>query len=129
MTREEITGVRDLTYSGWHRTLADHITYIDIDACEYCQKCREPLILIELAKDYGQSNKATTVLRKLALKANISAYLIYYKMDDKTDEIASFRLRQVSPIWGNELIMLPLEYAKFLSNIHETHQCEKTRNS
>jgi len=68
---EERFGTRDLTYSGWHRTdstkryigreKAYELSYIDIDAVEYCRICCQPLLLIELARDVGQKHKNHTV--------------------------------------------------------------------
>ncbi len=122
--RNERYGERDLTYSQWHRRLDDFVTYIDIDACEYCHRCRDPLVLIELAKDVGQPYKTTTVLRKLAVKAGIRGYLVLYKVNSSTDEIIQFKLQQVSPVWSKGKPMPPEEYANWLRQIHLTHQCQ-----
>lgn len=40
---------RDYWRDGWR------ITYIDVDACEYCSRCREPLALIEERDRYRQA--------------------------------------------------------------------------
>ena len=85
MSMEERYGSRDLTYSAWHRTLDPSLHYIDLDAIEYCAQCKEPLALLELAQDVGQGWKATTVLRKLARKARLPAYLVFWKKEG--DEI------------------------------------------
>ena len=81
MTRFERTGRRDLTYSSWHRGIEPYtqsnLPYVDLDAVEYCRKCDEPLALVELAQDVGQEFKATTVMRKLAAKAGLPAYLVF----------------------------------------------------
>ncbi len=83
MPAREYSGVRDLAYSAWHR--ADRISrflgrrraallsVIDIDWCEYCNvgSCREPLALIETARDQSGNRavKPATVTGKLATKA------------------------------------------------------------
>lgn len=82
MSRHERYGTRDLTFSGWHRTLPDYCTAIDLDFLEYCQKCRHPLALIELARDVGQAHKPTTVMENLAKKAGIPAFLIMYSLGE-----------------------------------------------
>lgn len=125
MSRDEKYGNRDLTYSKWHRRLDDFLDWIDIDCCEYCHnpKCREPLALIELAQDVGQSFKATTVMRKLALKATLPAFLVFYKKGDDFTLITRFRVKQVSPAWSDEIMMSPDDYADFLRKIHLKHRC------
>ena len=65
MSLKERYGKRDLTYSSWHRPesisrflekrYAYNLDFIDLDAIEYCHFCKEPLALIELAQDVGQS--------------------------------------------------------------------------
>ena len=127
---EEKYGYRDLTYSKWHRPksgwLKHDITYIDLDACEYCHSCYEPLALIETAMDVDQSEKSVIVTRRLAEKANLPAYLVFYRIS-APGNIDRFRVRQIFPRSDKEieLMMTPQEYALFLTSIHDTHQCHK----
>lgn len=130
MSQNERYGTRDLTYSRWHRRnsterflgweRATHLTYIDLDGIEYCWICREPLVLKELAQDVGQSRKATTVMRKLAQKAGIPAILVFYATNEIGD-IERFRVRTVSPRWGEERVMTPQEYAGMLWGFRQEH--------
>lgn len=96
MSRTEITGVRDLTFSRWHRTLSDDFTYIDLDYVAYCRRCRSPLALIEMSTD---PNKTFTVTRKLAEAAGIQAWLLIYTKENET--IGSIRMRPISPALGD----------------------------
>jgi len=125
MSRFERYGTRDLTYSKWHRRLEDFVTCIDLDSCEYCQKCREPLVLIEIAQDVGQTFKATPVMRKLARQAKLPAYLVFYKKsNDDFTLISQFRMRQVYPIYDSQdKILSPEIYANFLRHFHLNHKC------
>ncbi|RLC87699.1 MAG: hypothetical protein DRJ03_05335 [Chloroflexi bacterium] len=121
MSMEERYGTRDLTYSSWHRTLHPSLHYIDLDAVEYCARCKEPLALLELAQDVGQTSKTTTVLRKLARRSNLPAYLVFWKKEG--DSISQFRIRQVWPNWGEEQTMSPEEYEGWLLSLRSGHRC------
>lgn len=133
MSSVERHGTRDLTYSAWHRAAnvarflgpqrAHQLTYIDLDAIEYCAKCREPLLLGELARDVGQAFKATRVLRRLAKRANRPAVLVFYRVGD-TGDIERFRVRMVYPDYEqHERTMDPAEYAAWLWSFREAHRC------
>lgn len=125
MSRWERFGTRDLTYSKWHREqLEDAITYIDIDAAEYCQRCRRPLALIELARDVGQSHKTVTVIRNLARLAGIAAYLVLYKLDGN-GEIERFRVTTIEPRRGAESVMAPADFANLLRALRVSHDCRE----
>jgi hypothetical protein len=119
MSLEEHTGYRDLTYSAWHRTLDPSLTYIDIDACEYCEECGEPLALIEIARDTGKW-KAAWKTWLLAKRANLPAYCVLYTVGDD-DEIESFRVRKMPETQHEK--MTPEEYEDLLMDLRRQHQC------
>lgn len=128
MSEAERTGTRDLTYSQWHRTsslsrFVDKVDawecgVIDIDWCEYCRYCKQPLALIET-----QASKATpksaTVTRNLAALAGISAYSVSFVVLD--DEIQRFRLRQIWPTESSVYDLTPERYASFLCGLRRVH--------
>lgn len=134
---------RDLSYSIWHRhpNLPKDISWIDIDACEYCDICKEPLALIELAIDVGQEEKPFTVTKKLAEKANIEAYLVLYKLDfdnpikkySKNAQgnkvkiihypVISFRVKQIFPKHTKFYHLSLDRYQKFLTDMRYKHRC------
>lgn len=62
---------------------------IDVDYLEVCKYCKEPLFLAEVARDVGQDFKATTIIRRLAARANLPAFLIFCK-----DEIIKGHVKQ-----------------------------------
>jgi hypothetical protein len=123
MARFERYGIRSLVFSGWHRTLNDHTTMIDIDDLEYCRRCREPIVLIENARDIGQDFKPTIVLAKLARRAGVLAFLIYYRLSTDEQSIVSFRVRQVEPPDDVERILTPDEMAVIFDRWHTDHRC------
>lgn len=139
MSRYERYGTRDLTYSGWHRQACpDRVQMIDIDAVEFCRRCRMPLMLIETAIDTGQNRKTTTVTERLAGAANIPAFCVLYTVSAKscvTDNkgactrvgcdhgISAFRWRRVQPNPHDEWQSAsPAEWAKYLTDFHDMHE-------
>jgi len=132
---KERYGKRDLTYSRWHRPKsisrfldnqhAYNLDFIDLDAIEYCYFCKEPLALLELAKDVGQSHKSTVVCCNLANRANLPAYLVFYTSEN--GDIAQFRVCQVAPAFEDYGILTPREYAGLLQGFREDHypDCER----
>lgn len=132
MTRHERFFTRDLTYSQWHRSLNNDLTYIDLDGIEYCDKCKEPLLLVELAQDIGQNLKPTTVMRKLAEKALLPAVLVFYKKNEGAVEpescIYSFRVQKIFPIHEvGQVEMQPSEFSAYLRKVHDEHLCKLRR--
>ncbi len=108
---------RDRTYSAWHRRMstrrfvglesAQLLALIDIDAAlyvEYDDGTREPLALIETARDVGQAYKPATVTTNLAKRAGLPAYCVLYQCselpnpaDPNWSDINSFRVRRLRP--------------------------------
>lgn len=115
--QEEATGLRDRSYSAWHRRLslrrfiglerAQLASMIDLDACLFCEfdsVSREPLALIETAQDYGQGYKAASVTKRLAQRASVPAYVLLYHLgpvrnpaDPAHWDIDKFRLKRLWP--------------------------------
>lgn len=119
MAQEEIHGTRDRTYSAWHRRnstrryvgieKAQLLAMIDLDAAcyvEYDNATKEPLSLIETARDVGQAYKNATVTKNLARRCvpMVRAYILLYTPDDKPNEadpqwpdIKTFRCKRIWP--------------------------------
>lgn len=132
MTLQERSGERDLAYSRWHRpesigrflprTQARTLTAIDVDSIEVCQACSRPLMLLEVARDVGQTFKPTTILVELARRSDVPAALVFYLAGPDGD-IARFRVRQLAPNRTRELVLYPREYAAWLQSLRERHTC------
>lgn len=125
MSRWERTGIRDLTYSRWHRSLDDNLTAVDVDFVEYCSACGEPLALLETTRDDGRNSKPTSVLRALARRANMPAYLLFYSASP-AGAVTCFRLRQVWPQWSALSSLTPGEFRAWLQRLREQHACART---
>lgn len=115
--QEECFGTRDRTYSAWHRRLstrrfvgidrAQLLAMIDLDASlyvEYDDGTKEPVALIETARDVGQDHKPVTVTRRLAMRAGLPCYLLLYTpgdtqnpADQRWRDITHFRIKRVWP--------------------------------
>jgi hypothetical protein len=99
---------------------------IDIDITEYCSKCGEPLALIETAIDKGQEFKPTRVTVKLAQKAGIKAYLIYYKILEKNVRIGRCRVQQLFPVKTPLQSMSDIDVGNLIVQIHDSCECRPT---
>ncbi len=134
MSQEEIYGTRDRSYSAWHRRMstrrfvgiekAQTLAMIDLDASlyvEYDDRTKEPIALMETARDVGQSNKPSTVTRNLARKAGLAACVVLYKTsaeknpaDPRWPDIVSFRVKRIWPPGGNWRNITPRRWAEIL---------------
>jgi hypothetical protein len=132
MSMEERTGARDLLMSGWHRPSqirrylsareAFSLVVIDIDYCEACSVCYQPLALIETQRSMHLPKQAP-IMAKLAHLAGLPAWSVSYQATDEGDDIALFRVRQVEPFDDETITMPPDIYAKWLLNLRAGHVC------
>lgn len=132
MSSQERTGMRDLTYSRWHRTEstrrflgwlgAAELTAIDIDFVEYCACCKVPLALIETQA--SDQSKPATVTTALGQMANIPVYSVGYDSDGAVPaDIVAFHVRQLWPTEGaRDEVFLPDAYAHWLRGMRLTHE-------
>lgn len=145
MSDGERTGWRTLKYSGWHRVkslsrfttkrVASEVAMIDIDACEYCRRCSQPLALIETAESRGEP-KAARVTQALAALAGIEAYSVSYWSDGPDPDcercskpmsyadIVGFKVRRIQPYDPAVVVMSPVDYTNFLLDLRFGHQCQ-----
>jgi hypothetical protein len=66
-------GNTDRRFNDYHYNWPKDWWYIDLDGLEVCSRCREPLLLYEVSRD---SEKPTSIIRKLASKAGVPAVLV-----------------------------------------------------
>lgn len=142
MSQNERSGKRDLLYSAWHRARsirrwltprdAHSCGVIDIDWCEFCVFCSQPLALIETQRSSNQPKPAKVTVA-LAQLAGLEAFSVSYvptqgKLHDGED-IASFRVRQLWPLGSIEVAELePGEYASWLCALRLGHECAAPKN-
>ena len=136
MSQKERSGIRDLSYSSWHRTesiarfvgkRAKEIAAIDIDFLEYHDSCKAPLALIETALDTGQSHKPIRMTLNLAKRAHIACYVVLYTLatrdnpaDSKYKDIASLRVKRYWPKPHKQWhILTPQEWSEELLNLRK----------
>lgn len=147
MSDQERTGRRDLLYSRWHRP--EHISrffeggliprllkMIDLDAIEYCARCRKVLALIETKNSSNDPEHFPSYITAgLAGDASVPAFTVCYtcrcgitgdKHETKQDcDIAEFRVQQVAPGTGELMHMQPKVYAYWLHSFREAHHCAR----
>lgn len=144
MPQEELTGKRDRTYSAWHRRNstrrfvgienAQLLSLVDLDMSvyvEYDDGTKEPLALIETAKDYGQAYKCATVTTNLAKRTvpALPCYVVLYKesticnpCDPAVMDIECFRVKRLWPKPEHEWkIYTPQEWAENLLLLRTYH--------
>lgn len=143
MTQEERFNTRERSYSAWHRRLstqrfvgierAQTLAMIDLDASlyvEYDDGTKEPLALIETARDVGQEFKNATVttnLSKACTRRIIPAYLVLYTLsseknpaDPKWNDIEFFRVKRLWPKPEKRwTILTPMQWCKRLVQLRE----------
>lgn len=140
MSQEERYGNRDLTYSAWHRrnSIGRHVgqeearllAMIDIDASIWIEShdaTKKPLVLIETAKDIGQDCKPSTILTNLAIRCDLPAYLVLYKVSERPNpadptckDIDAFRIKRLYPVPEHTFRTLtPAEWANGLIKARE----------
>ncbi|QDU39693.1 hypothetical protein Mal4_40390 [Maioricimonas rarisocia] len=132
MPLQERTGLRDLTFSAWHRppTLPGDCSWIDIDCCQFCDYCNSPLALFELVwagnaeclKEVCQ-RKVATITQLLAVRLSIPAYKIAYTGTDTIDAAALQKLGAPAI-----QVLTPGELAEFIDRLHDCEFCKKHRS-
>jgi hypothetical protein len=142
----ERTGFRTLIYSWWHRPAnmrrfigpvrAAKLGLIDIDCCEYCAYCKQPVALVETAHT-TRDPKSAPVTAFLARMAGIPAFSVSYSgsikrshckacgRDKESGEINAFLVQQIQPPDGWVKRKTPHEYAKWLESLRDGHTCQK----
>jgi hypothetical protein len=133
VSENERTGTRSLLYSKWHRTAslqrfvapiqAFACSMIDIDDCEYCRSCGEPLALIEVQQSKANP-KPAKVTARLARMASIYAYSVSCWPTEDGDDIAWLKVRRIEPPDPTVELLTPAEYALFLWDLRLLlHDC------
>lgn len=131
MSEREHSHERDLIYSAWHRTdaLRRYIAHrdafdcavIDIDWCEWCRKCKQPIALVE-TQCSAKTPKEATITTALARMAGIAAYSISYTKTTDDLDIEWFQVRQLVPLRGEVERLLPEEWARRLFDMRRDHE-------
>lgn len=120
----EVYFSRSNDFSEWHRSLDDRFAGLDIDFCETCPVCTEPLVFIETCYDKNQSFKATTLTEKVASYCGKPAFLVFYTPGVTPGTLKHLRVTKLLPRRSSEVFMEPLEFSKVLLHYHEQHLCE-----
>jgi hypothetical protein len=112
--------VRSIRRYGLDARQAYLLGLIDIDGCEYCRHCCEPLALIETQVS-ARAPKSATVTARLAKRAGIPAYSVSIELGD--GEPVMFRFRRLEPPMDAITEMEPREFAWWLLSLRTEHEC------
>lgn len=150
--------IDDIAYAEEHRwrlrdlypRIGHRIDMADRDWTEFCHHCKEPIAIIEQVRDVGQDihDKATTITRRLAERAGITAFLMAWKIDrpgniqseiDRLGEdimklqtmhpITRFRVLQIHPSGLRRIShkLDPDDYWEEVLLLHRNHHAECRR--
>jgi len=107
------------SYNDWHRKY-DGIAGIDIDFCEVCPRCYEPLAILETCYDKGQKYKATTLSKIVASRLNIPCYLVFYK--NLTPGSLTFRIKRITSSQTDFELMNEDQWVAILLDLQSNHR-------
>ena len=126
MARWERFSQRDLAYSKWHRHLGNDVTFVDIDAVEYCNKCMSPLAIMELAQDVEQPNKPFMLTLRMARACNVPGYVVLYTADETKEEkdtIVRMRVMKIYPEISGFNEVSGKDFGAWLKSLHDNCPC------
>ena len=114
--KQEFLAFRDLSYSAFHRPAslarflprheADSLAMLDVDGAyfEFDGTSRTSLVLVEVARDRGQTWKSSTMIASLARMAGLPVYCVLYSVSERGNpadgrfaDIEGFRVRRITP--------------------------------
>ena len=106
-------------YNDWHRQF-EGLAGIDLDFCEVCPKCYEPLAVKETCFDKNQKFKATTLTKMVGDRLKIPAFLIFYTPLD--NDTMKFRIKRVSEPMTEIYEMKQEEWLDYLYSLQKEHR-------
>ena len=106
-------------YNDFHRKF-EGVAGIDIDFCEVCPKCYEPLAILETCYDKGQKYKATTLVKIVASRLNIPCYLVFYK--NLTPDTLTFRIKRITSCETEFQLMNEQQWVDILLDLQANHK-------
>ena len=106
-------------YNDWHRQF-EGLAGIDLDFCEVCPKCYEPLAVKETCFDKNQQFKATTLTKMVGDRLKIPAFLIFYTPLD--NDTMKFRIKRVSEPMTEIHEVNQEEWLNYLYSLQEEHR-------
>ena len=106
-------------YNDWHRQF-EGLAGIDLDFCEVCPKCYEPLAVKETCFDKNQQFKATTLTKMVGDRLKIPAFLIFYTPLD--NDTMKFRIKRVSEPMTEIYEKKQEEWLDYLYSLQKEHR-------
>ena len=89
---------------------------IDVDFCEVCPNCYEPLCVIETAFDKGQTYKATKFVEILSERLQIPSFLVFYRRDDEGVMWIRYKLLRSS------MALVQVRGDKFINELYQLQE-------
>ncbi len=129
MTLEERTGIRDLTFSRWHRQdVPSDCSWIDIDCCHYCHYCHSLLGFFELVHSSDDAylletcrRKPAAITHRVGARCQVPVFKVAYTGDP-------LRAAAVQRLGQPEVrVHSPAELASFIDKLHDCEFCRRHR--
>ena len=109
-------------YSNWHRYCSDDLAMVDLDQVEICKKCYEPLFIAETCYDKNQTYKTCTTTRRVAERAKLDAYLIFYQYNEIKGILEGLRVQKIAPFKSEMLQLTPEDWIERMLQYHKDHK-------
>jgi hypothetical protein len=141
MARQERTGDRDLSFSQWHRSLADNWHMATFGGGLICANCKKIIAFIEHTIDNRQVDMPWTAGLLRTNFPNTPIYVYFYKVNidhvckhppegsvigphDDCDYIDGGRLWQITPVLDVAVSVSNEEFADFEMQLRRRHMWE-----
>ena len=120
--------VKFSAYSHTHRESHNGIAMMDVDKVSCCIACNEPLFLAETARHKGSREdyfKGHRMIKRLAEKASLNAYIIWYH--EKDQRVHKVSVQKISPGYSKIQTCSWKQWVSFLATFQVRHfpQCER----
>lgn len=106
-------------FNDFHREF-DGLAAIDVDLCEVCPRCYEPLCVLETVFDKGQRFKATTFVEILSNRLQIPSFLVFYRRDD--EGVMWVRVKALRGLKSEIVRMKGEQFIQELYKLQEDHR-------
>ena len=120
MSRPEYSNDRDLSYSGWHRTLPGWCYAMNLDWIEY-RSINGQIKIVALIEDKDDRGilkpQQKQIMVMIAKALNVKAYFVKHNMCRREDHRDSWKIEVQNLITDQVKTFNELEYREFLINL------------
>jgi len=115
MTKPEYSGVRDLTYNRWHRTIGSECIATNIDWVEVRYGKIKAIIEDKDDRSKGIPSWQLRIMTEVAQSLGVPLYIVFHNCTYKPEAEWQFRVLNFEA--NKSVIMSKEEYIKFLKRL------------